>query len=96
MAALTWVAQQPREGAARSRADEEADQLAEVSAAYADRCEHVLGSSNRLPGGSGGAPGGAVGGRSSGCVSSPDDSFALLKVGSGWGTSFLADCALET
>lgn len=82
------MAQQPRQGAARSTADDEADQLAEVSAAYADRCEHLLGSSDRLPGGSGGAPGGALGGDSPDYGSSPDDSFALLQVRNGRGTSF--------
>lgn len=76
---LTWVSQQPRRGVARSKADEEADQLAEVAAVYADRCEHVLGSSDRLPGGTG-ASGGGLGGRSSENGSHADDGFALLEV----------------
>lgn len=79
LASLTWVAQQPRQGAARSRADEEADQLAEVAAAYADRCEHVLGSSDRVPGANGGA-GPGLGSRSSEYGSQADDGFSLLQV----------------
>lgn len=81
VAAITWVAQQPRQGAAVTREDEEADHLAEVEAAYADRCEHILGSSDRLPGGSGGSSGG-VGVRSSSADygSQGDDGFALLEV----------------
>lgn len=73
------MAQQPRQGMARSRADEEADQLAEVAAAYADRCEHVLGPCNRLPGANG-ASGGGFGGRSSEYGSQADDGFMLLQV----------------
>lgn len=80
LAALTWVAQQPRKGAARSRADEEANQLADVAATYADRCEHVLGSSDRMPGGAVGASAGGIGGRSSEYGSTSDDGFALLQV----------------
>lgn len=80
LAALAWVAQQPRQGAAVSRTDEEVDHLAEVGAAYADRCEHILGPSDRLPGGNGGSSGG-VGGRSSSDYGSQgDDGFALLEV----------------
>lgn len=79
LSALTWVAQQPRQGAARSRADEEADQLAEVAAAYADRCEHVLGSSDRAPGANG-AAGAGLGSRSSEYGSQADDGFSLLQV----------------
>ncbi|CAM9112102.1 unnamed protein product [Ectocarpus sp. 12 AP-2014] len=78
LAALTWVAQQPRHGTARSRADEEADQLAEVAAAYADRCEHVLGPCDQLPGANG-ARGGGVAGRSSEYSSQADDGFMLLQ-----------------
>lgn len=83
LAALTWVAQQPRQGAARSRADEEADQLAEVAAAYANRCEHVLGSSDQIPGGTSGASRGAVGGRSAEYGSQGEDGFDLLQVKGG-------------
>ena len=83
LAAMTWVAQQTRHGASRSRADEEADQLAEVAAAYADRCEHILGSCDRLPGGMGGlggASGVGLGGRSSEYGSQAEDGFTLLQV----------------
>jgi len=80
VAALTWVAQQPRQGAANSRADEEADQLADVAAAYANRCEHVLGSSDQIPGGTNGASRGAVGGRSVEYGSQADDGFDLMQV----------------
>lgn len=79
LTALTWVAQQPRQGAARSSTDEEADQLAEVASVYAERCEHVLGPCDRLPGASG-APGAGFGGRSSECGSQADDGFMLLQV----------------
>lgn len=79
LAALTWVAQQPRQGMARSSADEEADQLAEVAAAYADRCEHVLGPCDRLPGANG-APSGRFGGRPSEYGSQADNGFTLLQV----------------
>lgn len=80
MAALTWVAQQPRQNAASSRADEEADQLADVAAAYANRCEHILGSSDQTPGGTNGASRGAVGGRSVEYGSQADDGFDLMQV----------------
>lgn len=79
LTALTWVAQQPRLGAACSRADEEADQLAEVASVYAERCEHVLGPCDRLPGANG-APGAGFGGRSSEGGSQADDGFMLLQV----------------
>lgn len=79
LTALTWVAQQPRQGATRSRADEEADQLAEVASVYAERCEHVLGPCDRVPGANG-APGAGFGGRSSECGSQADDGFMLLQV----------------
>lgn len=73
------MAQQPRQGMTRTRADEEADQLAEVAAAYADRCEHVLGPCDRFPGANG-ASGGGVGGRSSEYGSHADNGFMLLQV----------------
>lgn len=79
LTALTWVAQQPRQGAARSRADEEADQLAEVASVYAERCEHVLGPCDQVPG-TNGAPGAGFGGRSSEGGSQADDGFLLLQV----------------
>lgn len=83
LTALTWVAQQRRQGAARSRADEEADQLAEIASAYAERCEHLLGSCDRLPGANG-APGAGFGGRSSEYGSQADDGFMLLQVPVQW------------
>lgn len=79
LVALVWVAQQARKGLVCSRADEEADHLAKVAAAYADRCEHLLGSSDRPPGG-GGANSSGLGGRASDYASQADDGFALLKV----------------
>eukprot|EP00752_Nemacystus_decipiens_P013482 g11941.t1 len=78
LTALTWVAQQPRKGATRSRADEEADQLAEMAAVYVERCEHVLGPCDRVPGVNG-ASGAGLGGRSSECGSPADDGFMLLQ-----------------
>lgn len=75
------MAQQARQGATRSKADEEADYLAEVSAPYADRCEHLLGSTDRLAGGSGASNGG-IGGRSSDYAPQPEDGFALFQVSS--------------
>lgn len=79
LTALTWVAQQPRQGAARSRADKEADQLAEVASVYAERCEHVLGPCDQVPVANG-APGAGLGGRSSDGGSQADDGFMLLQV----------------
>lgn len=64
---------------ARSRADEEADQLAEVAAAYTDRCEHVLGPCDRLPGANG-SSGGGFGGGASEYGLQADDGFMLLQV----------------
>eukprot|EP00903_Cladosiphon_okamuranus_P017455 g16077.t1 len=78
LTALIWVAQQPRQGAARSRDDEEADQLAEVASVYAERCEHVLGPCDQVPGANG-APGAGLGGRSSEGGSQADDGFMLLQ-----------------
>ncbi|CAM9121705.1 unnamed protein product [Discosporangium mesarthrocarpum] len=55
LAAMTWVAQQRRDGKAYTLVDHEADQLAEVMGAYANRCEHLLGPSDALlKGGAGG------------------------------------------
>lgn len=75
---LSWVAQQPRPTGHAALADYEADELADLASAYAQRCEHILGPCDRTASLGGMVIGGLDGPADHGAASKRG--FAMLQV----------------